>query len=394
IMTVHSAKGLEFPVVILADLTCNETARAARRFVDPERRLCVQTLAGCAPRELLEHAAEERRRDEEEAVRVLYVAATRARDLLIVPVVGDARHDGWLGKLSPALYPDREDALNPIERAPAGCPDFRAAFVGARPPDVHLNGAGVAPGLHRPETGDHRVVWWDPAILKLDARESMGLRQTRLLEADEAMGGRSEAGRQEYQAWRASRAATLEAGATPSMRVAIATEGEAILSEAAAITLIEVPRVGVRPHGARFGTLVHAILSRVALDADRDRIAAAAIFFGRILGAPEDEVAAATEAVARALNSPLMRRAGAASESRREAPLAVALDDGSLVEGVADLAFMEVDAVGERHWTVVDYKTDAEIGGRLEAYRAQLAFYLRAIARTTATPARGVLLWL
>ena len=35
IMTVHRAKGLEFPVVILADLTCKETAGDASRCVDP-----------------------------------------------------------------------------------------------------------------------------------------------------------------------------------------------------------------------------------------------------------------------------------------------------------------------------------------------------------------------
>ena len=224
IMTVHSSKGLEFPVVILADPTCNETAGAARRYVDPERRLCVQTLAGGAPRELIEHAAEELRRDEEEAVRVLYVAATRARDLLVVPVVGDARHAGWLGRLSPALYPDPHAALKPLSRTPDGCPEFRSAFVGSRPSDAHLNGAGVAPGVHRPEAGGHRIIWWDPALLKLDARESMGLRQTRLLEADEAPHGRSAAVKQEAEAWRESRTAALEAGAVPSIRVSIATE--------------------------------------------------------------------------------------------------------------------------------------------------------------------------
>jgi ATP-dependent helicase/nuclease subunit A len=398
IMTVHSAKGLEFPVVMLADLTCNETARDARRFVDPERRLCAQTLAGCAPRELLDHAAEEHRRDEEEAVRVLYVAATRARDLLVVPVVGDERHDGWLGKLAPALYPDPQTARIPLERAPAACPEFRAAFVGARPPGAHINGTGVAPGLHRPEAGGHGVVWWDPALLKLDARETMGLRQIKLLEADESPAGRSAAGQQEYAVWRQARAAMLEAGAAPSMRVATATERAtgpgSQLPDAGEVTLIEIPRTAGRPHGARFGTLVHATLARVALDADDAQIAVTARFFGRTLGAPETEVAAAIETVARALRTPLMRRAAAAAELRRESPLAIALEDGVLVEGVADLAFIETGADGQRFWTVVDYKTDAELSGRLDEYRAQLAIYMRAIARATATPVRGVILWI
>jgi hypothetical protein len=61
---VHKAKGLEFPVVILADPTCNESSNTPSRHVDPERRLWVQTVCGCAPVELLEAA------DEEEAVKL------------------------------------------------------------------------------------------------------------------------------------------------------------------------------------------------------------------------------------------------------------------------------------------------------------------------------------
>ena len=94
-MTVHRAKGLEFPVVVLADLTCRET-REPSRHVNPAKRLCAQRLAGYAPAELLDNAEEEGRREHEEALRVLYVAVTRARDLLVVPAVGDEEREGWL----------------------------------------------------------------------------------------------------------------------------------------------------------------------------------------------------------------------------------------------------------------------------------------------------------
>jgi ATP-dependent helicase/nuclease subunit A len=71
LMTVHGAKGLEFPVVILADLTCNEIRDEAQRYVDPERGLCAERIAGCTPQELLDHSQDELRREHEEATRLL-----------------------------------------------------------------------------------------------------------------------------------------------------------------------------------------------------------------------------------------------------------------------------------------------------------------------------------
>ena len=89
LMTVHKAKGLEFPIVILADMTARLRASVASRAIDSDRRVCAIRLAGCAPADLLEHEDEELLRDEAEGTRVAYVAATRARDLLVIPAVGD-----------------------------------------------------------------------------------------------------------------------------------------------------------------------------------------------------------------------------------------------------------------------------------------------------------------
>ena len=121
------------------------------------------------------------------------------------------------------IYPSRQTARTPEQRRPPGCPEFDANTVGNRPPNAQGKPRGVAPGLHGPELGDHRVVWWDPSILKLDAGETMGLRQVKLLQAD-AKNERSERGRLEYAAWHEARAAQLAKGAAPTMRVATATE--------------------------------------------------------------------------------------------------------------------------------------------------------------------------
>jgi len=78
-MTVHKSKGLEFPIVILADMTAKLRASVASRTIDSDRRVCAIRLGGWAPADLLQHEDEELRRDEAEGTRVAYVAATRAR---------------------------------------------------------------------------------------------------------------------------------------------------------------------------------------------------------------------------------------------------------------------------------------------------------------------------
>ena len=89
---------------------------------------------------------------------------------------------------------------------------------------------------------------------------------------------------------------------------------------------------------------------------------------------------------ARARPARARARAEARGACRRETPVTLTLDDGTLVEGVVDLAFEE-DGV----WTVVDYKTDREIAtAGEEQYRRQLALYASAIARATGAPAVGV----
>lgn len=403
IMTVHKAKGLEFPVVILADMTAN-AARGANRWSDPERGLCVMTLAGCSPPELLEHADEETQRDLEEAARVLYVAATRARDLLVVSTIGDIRYDEkWLSALNPAIFPAGDQSFNPQSNNPPGCPAFGSDNC-IRPSGVVRPKGSVTPGLHQPEVGDHQVVWWDPALLELGKQEDVGSRLNKLIAADDGA-TRSKAGTDAHTEWQETRSRLRETASTPSLIVNTATENAirmAALFEAGVatpdapvidVTLESVELESERPHGKRFGALVHAVLSVVDLNADRKSVNESAALQGRMLGAKPEEVAAAVETVTRALAHPLLKRAAkAASEGRcrREAPIAIQLEDGTIVEGNADLAILEQSEPAT--WTVVDFKTDFEIEGKLEEYREQVALYARAISRATGLGVKGILL--
>jgi ATP-dependent exoDNAse (exonuclease V) beta subunit len=397
IMTVHRAKGLEFPIVILADITCNETRADASRYIEPAAKLAAMELAGCAPRELQEHAAKEHDRDEEEAIRLLYVAATRARDLIVVPAVGDEESDGWLSRLNPVVYPAQTDRRAPASSHPPGCPEFGDDSILTRPAKAPAKMKSVAPGLHRPQQGAHRIVWWDPRLLILNVEEKMGLRQDKLLQADENKLV-SDRGIKLREDWSANRAAMLAAGMAPRMNVATATE-LALVSPAAgpphaeAIAIEETRRDPGRPHGKRFGTLVHLTMLRAPLDADAREIGKIAAGAAKMIGAPHDEVAAAVDCVTAALKSPLMRRAKAADTVMRECPLMIRLADGIAVEGVADLAFAE-NSSGGAVWTVVDFKTDVDVAARLDEYRAQIRFYVRAVRESTGRPASGAILWI
>jgi ATP-dependent helicase/nuclease subunit A len=149
-----------------------------------------------------------------------------------------------------------------------------------------------------------------------------------------------------------------------------------------------------RPGGRRFGALVHALLAAIDLGADTDAIQTSAAVNGRIVGATEDEIRAAIATVGAALGHPILRRAADSAEQgglRRETPILLALADGSLVEGVIDLAFREnsLDFAG---WTVVDFKTDREFASSSDRYVAQVRAYTEAVEAATASPARGVIL--
>jgi ATP-dependent helicase/nuclease subunit A len=380
LMTVHGAKGLEFPVVILADMTANLAAREPDQFIDAPRGLSAVRLLRCAPRELAENEAREAARERAEGIRVAYVAATRARDLLVIPALGDEPFDGWLGPLNKALYPSRAN-WRKSSRA-AGCPDFGPASVVARPMEYDREEEfSVKPGLVQPEHGSHEVVWWDPSTLTLDVEGGLGLRQKELLAED---GGASLA---QYRAWREARAHVLIAGAEPRFDVLLASQAMEPPADATAVEIQVASEVGERPRGRRFGTLVHATLRDVELDANAQAIEKAAHLNARALGATAGERDAACASVQAALRHPLIMEARGAEKCYREYPVTLRVDDRRVIECVIDLAYFDAG-----RWTIVDFKTDVDLDETRAQYQRQLQWYAFALAQLTGHPARAVLL--
>jgi ATP-dependent helicase/nuclease subunit A len=404
LMTVHKAKGLEFPVVVLADISCALRRDEAQRYLDSPRGLCAVKLAGWAPLDLLENNDREAKRDRAEGVRLAYVAATRARDLLVVPAIGDEPFDaGWVAPLNHALYPDVADRQSP--KPAAGCPPFKGKDTVLERPDGDQPGtATVRPGQYEivdPISHERMsVVWWDPQLLDGKGDDTRGLRRDDLI-SKEAHPEDVAADRARYDAWVRERRRVKEDGARPSVEIVTATEwvsregaggaGGAESAKRAAAVQVEGAAVSGRaPSGRRFGVLVHALLAVVPLDAGRAQIEDLARLHAKVLGAPDAERDEAARVVERVIAHPLLDAARAAEKRgracRREAAVSIVVD-GTLIDGQVDLAF-ETD----EGWTVVDFKTDAEIGAAEEGYRRQVALYAQAIAQVTGRPARGLLL--
>jgi ATP-dependent helicase/nuclease subunit A len=382
LMTVHGAKGLEFPIVILADLTANIAARDPDQYVDGDRGLCAMRLLRCAPRELVDHEPQESAREQAEGIRVAYVAATRARDLLVIPAVGDEAfpNEGWLSPLNKAIYPARGDWRK--SQPAAGCPPFGPASVLERPLDyANEDEFSVRPGRVRAQSGEHEVVWWDPSKLTLNVEGGLGFRQKEILADD---GGVSLAA---YREWQAARVRVIEAGSRPESQVFVASLATESPGTIIPIEVVTAARSARRAAGRRFGSLVHNVMRDVPLDADHRAIQRLIDWNVRLLGSPEEEREAAAEAIESALAHPLLDRARGAQRCHREYPLVLKLEDGRVLEGVIDLAFVEND-----RWVIVDFKTDADTSERRSQYERQLQWYGFALGELTKMPARAHLL--
>ena len=404
LMTVHKAKGLEFPVVVLADITANLSHAQASRYIDQDRRLAAVRVAGWSPLDLLDRQDEERRRDRAEGHRVAYVAATRARDLLVVPAIGDAPYgddDKWVGALNRIIYPPLAERRSP-DPLP-GVRGFGKDSVLTRPGGDPASPETVAPGLYRrPE--DFAVAWWDPKALELQCDTRFGIRHDALLDkrVDPAIVA---ADRKRYDDWKSARQHALDRASRPSIVVETVTEragaiAAPLLAPDIAVEVIDVrmSRLDlassgagpagaiIRPSGKRFGVLVHAVIAHAPLDANLEALRQIAQLEGRILAAPANEVDAAVDAVWSLLTHEVIARIRRSHDRvSREVPIAY-VDGGVLVEGMADLVAHHAQGS-----LVMDFKTDAELAYGIEAHRRQMQLYAQGLQMVTGQQAQAVI---
>jgi ATP-dependent exoDNAse (exonuclease V) beta subunit len=123
LLSVHQAKGLEWPIVIVPDLGARPPPDSRRALLDGTGRLCAQLLDP-ARETFLETASARAAREAEkrsaiaESRRLLYVALTRARDHLVLSGEGSSGAESWRGLVEAALA-ERPDLVRRVRMCDA-----------------------------------------------------------------------------------------------------------------------------------------------------------------------------------------------------------------------------------------------------------------------------------
>ena len=328
VMTVHGAKGLEFPILVLAGLNSSGTRGPGAVLFDHKggrvevkvgsRESSFQTAG-------YEDLAEsDKTREQEQDVRLMYVAATRARDHLIVSLYRNSR-----GKNSPA-----------------------ARF------EEFMEGAGYL---------------WEPFdSSKVEERPSP--------DSPVAIGTSDTPAARDQ--WAKERSAVYAARSRPFSAAATRLAQEAKDEQ-------DIPDEPWRRGraGTSIGRAVHAVLQVVDLRTGNglEDIAKAQAAAEGVPGRADD----IARLVRRALDSPLVKRALESGRWWRETPVAGPVGDG-IVEGFIDLLFKEEDSFVIVDYKTDALGSDEEVERAMARYRLQGGGYALALSRATGATVKEV----
>ena len=353
IMTVHAAKGLEFPITIVSGLSTQpQQQRAGADVLWPPGEDCIIRVGSMVKSEAFDAWKPiDEQMSHDERIRLLYVACTRAQDHLVVSLHRKVRKS----------TPDTDAKLTSAELLAQALADDIADLSAIRATDLAPDSSTGEPDT-RPTPSDQPI---------LDAVTD---------------------GLPSFDEWRRQRDQALAASERPRTIAATALTDDGRPDAIADPGLHKRPRDLDLPawqkgrYGSAVGRAVHGVLQTIDLnpsgahDGIDEAVAAQAAAEG-VIG-HEGHI---RSLVAAALASPTVVEA-AASPHWREVYVGVPLGDDRTLEGYVDLLYRRSDGL-----VVVDYKTgpaglETDLEPLLTRYRAQGAAYALAVAGATGEP--------
>lgn len=341
LMTIHKAKGLEFPVVFVSGLSADpkdavslvdrKTSTGAFKVGKAELALKSTTYDAVQQEEELQRQAED--------TRLLYVAATRARDCLLLPhfqmPAGSKlqNEDLFPGPLLKALeekesntyWAKAEQGTQPLEDPPA----------------------------------------W---VVPLDEKPGKALEQERAkLKAE--------------QDARVKKLQELR-GAQDFKSVTSVLAADAEKRDREERTFDE-PESTSPWSGKDLGSLTHLLLEK-GWEWDEATLTKAAALYAERMGIPTEATGEAVKMAARALKHPIVLQAKGSGRVFRELPVTGKQKDGTYLNAIIDMAFLEND-----EWVIVDYKTDQDPDKLKEKYEKQLGLYSELLEGLTGKKVKG-----
>lgn len=356
LLTIHRAKGLEFPVVILTDLAYagevesddfiidRSGGRIAIKVGKKENRFWTQNYE--------EMSQWEERRGEAEERRLLYVGMTRARDFLVLPLYWTEEKEGER-KVKKGSY------LSSIQ------PYF---------PDPDQTELGEWKG---------EMIFYDTSRLNLEPEEGLPFRFPYTLEVKEEETSFEVLSQRKSWKENQENLKKLLAGGRP-----LTTPTEKVL-EFERDEEWGISKEGLT-EGALFGKLVHRLFEKTDWS-HPERMDKLAEIEGKGLGVTGPMIERAGKLVKEAISSQLLQRVIQSENYQKEVPFTY-VQEGRMVEGVMDVVFRE----GE-DWVVLDFKTDQidqeELEAKVKQYTPQVRIYSEAIKTLFGKPPKEVILF-
>jgi ATP-dependent helicase/nuclease subunit A len=353
---VHGAKGLEFPIVFLSGLEGFDHPRPASKVLwgavgQPE----VKIVGGFATPEYERTAEVDRQLEGEERRRLLYVAATRARDYLFVDTTRKERTTpSLLIRLSTvcAEFPDAWCRL-PATAAPHRAPPAAAEERTTIPDDAASQATWVARRRASIVSGTRQPAWSATALSRLDDPGRVGVEASISSTRSEARGGQT----------------TIDESVAPN------GDEQRLIGRAVHDTLAKLA----------FDRWAAAGTDEAERSAEVSAIATAATEAQGLDGGRSPQVA---RLVGHALGAPTVRAIAKARHFRElplEAPVELPGGRSGVIEGFADLVGQLEDGL-----VVVDFKTfvDRQTGSHAAdpEHLRQVAAYAYALESATGLP--------